>query len=63
MQLVDNAGEDTLFLGLTLLLALLLVAGARRGVGHGDLGCLLGVGQRQAGGESHGGLGRRKVIG
>lgn len=47
VQLVDNAGEDAL------LLRLLLVAGARRRVRHGDLGRLLGIGQAQARGQSH----------
>lgn len=52
MQLADDPSENTLFLGLRLL----LVAGARGRVGHRYLCRLLRVGQAQTGGQSDRGL-------
>lgn len=51
VQFVDHACEDSLLLGL----GLWLVAGARRRIGHRDLGRLL-IGHAHAGGQGHCGL-------
>lgn len=55
MQLSHHASEDTLLLRLCLLLA-----GAGRRVGDGDLRCRLRRGQAQAGWERHCGLQQNK---
>ena len=57
VEFVDHAGEDTLLLGL----GLRLVAGARRRIGHRDLGRLL-IGHAQAGGQGPRGLREGKLL-
>ena len=57
VEFVDHASEDALLLGL----GLWLVAGARRRIGHCDLGRLL-IGHAQAGGQGPRGLREGKLL-
>lgn len=59
MQLANNPCENSLLLGL----GLLLVAGARSRVGHSDLCRLLRVRQAQAGGQGNRGLKKTTQMG